>query len=121
MDFGLKGKVALVAASSRGLGRAVAEELATEGCKLVMCSRTVRSLEDARSDIFNRTGAEVVVVPANLTDPEDVKRVVAAGEGDCIAGDGSSQLQKRDDRTCEGDCTNEDSDKDFDLVSQHLA
>ena len=39
MDLGLAGKVALVAASSKGLGRAVAEELAAEGAHLVMCAR----------------------------------------------------------------------------------
>ena len=39
MDLGLKGKVALVAAASRGLGRAVAEELAAEGASLVLCAR----------------------------------------------------------------------------------
>jgi 3-oxoacyl-[acyl-carrier protein] reductase len=82
MDFGLKDRVALVAASSTGLGRAVAEELASEGCRLVMCARTVRTLEDSRNDIFDHTGAEVVAVPADLTDPEDCKRVVAAGESE---------------------------------------
>ena len=39
MDLGLKGRVALVAASSKGLGRAVAEELAAEGVSLVLCAR----------------------------------------------------------------------------------
>lgn len=39
MDLGLKGKVALVGGASRGLGRAVAEELAGEGCAVVLCSR----------------------------------------------------------------------------------
>jgi 3-oxoacyl-[acyl-carrier protein] reductase len=48
MDLGLKGKTALVAASSRGLGRACADELAREGANLVMCGRTVRPLELAR-------------------------------------------------------------------------
>lgn len=82
MDFGLKGKVALVAASSRGLGYAVAEELAREGCRLVMCSRTERTLEDARTSIFDATGAEVIAVPADLTDPEDVLRLFAAAEAE---------------------------------------
>jgi 3-oxoacyl-[acyl-carrier protein] reductase len=44
MDLGLKGKVALVAASSRGLGRAVAEELGSEGVDLVLCARGVAAL-----------------------------------------------------------------------------
>jgi 3-oxoacyl-[acyl-carrier protein] reductase len=82
MELGIQDKVALVAASSSGLGRAVAEELAGEGCKLVMCSRTVRTLEEARTDIFDATGAEVVAVPADLTDPEDVRRLVAAAQSE---------------------------------------
>ena len=44
MDLGIKGKVALVAASSRGLGRAVAEELAREGASLVLCARDEKRL-----------------------------------------------------------------------------
>jgi 3-oxoacyl-[acyl-carrier protein] reductase len=78
MDFGLTGKTALVAASSRGLGRAVAEELAGEGCRLVMCSRSVDAIEAAADTIRERTGAEVVAVPADLTDPASVAAVVRA-------------------------------------------
>ena len=79
MDFGLKDRVALVAASSRGLGRAVADELAGEGCKLILCARSVRPLEDARDEIFDATGSPTVAVPADLTVPEDVERVISAG------------------------------------------
>ncbi len=43
MDLGLKDKVALVAAGSRGLGRAVAEELAAEGASLVLCAREAQT------------------------------------------------------------------------------
>ena len=82
MDLGLKGKTALVAASSKGLGRAVAEELAREGAKLVMCARKVRPLERARLAIFNETGTEVVAVPADLSEPADVDRVVAAAKAE---------------------------------------
>ncbi len=82
MDLGLKGKTALVAASSKGLGRAVANELAREGAKLVICARKVRPLERARLAIFNETGAEVVAVPADLSEPADVDRVVAAAKAE---------------------------------------
>ena len=54
MNLGLTGKVALVAASSRGLGRAVAEELAAEGCDLVLCARGGEALEETLDvDVFS--------------------------------------------------------------------
>ncbi len=82
MDFGLKGKTALVAASSRGLGRAVADELASEGANLVICARTVAPLEEAGQEIHDLTEAEVVAVPANLTDPEDIDRLIETAEAE---------------------------------------
>ena len=45
MDLGLNGKIALVAAASQGLGRAVAEELAAEGASLVLCARGNEALQ----------------------------------------------------------------------------
>ena len=82
MDLGLKGKTALVAASSRGLGRAVADELAREGANLVMCARSVRPLEVARQAIFDETGVEVVAVPADLSEPHDIDRLMAAAKAE---------------------------------------
>jgi 3-oxoacyl-[acyl-carrier protein] reductase len=76
MDFGLRGKTALVAASSRGLGRAVAEELAREGCRLVVCSRSEDAIEAAADSLREHTGADVVAIPADLTDPAGVDQVV---------------------------------------------
>lgn len=78
MDLGLKGKVALVAASSKGLGRAVAEELAAEGAHLVMCARGKDTLEQTAASIRQRTSAKVVAVPADVSDPADAARVVEA-------------------------------------------
>ena len=82
MDLGLKGKTALVGASSRGLGRAVADELAREGANLVICARTVAPLEEAGQAIHDETEAEVVAVPANLTDPEDIDRLMETAEAE---------------------------------------
>ena len=82
MDLGLKGKTALVGASSRGLGRAVADELAKEGANLVICARTVAPLEEARQWIHDDTGAEVVAVPADLSNPEDIDRLITTAEQD---------------------------------------
>ncbi len=78
MDLGLTGRVALVAASSRGLGRAVAEELAREGTRLVMCARGADDLHRTRDRIARASGAEPVAVAADLTDPEGVRRVTDA-------------------------------------------
>ncbi len=77
MDLGLKGKVALAAASSEGIGRAVAEALAREGADLVICSRREGPLERARGELALQ-GGRVVAVPADLTDPAGVRGVVAA-------------------------------------------
>jgi 3-oxoacyl-[acyl-carrier protein] reductase len=79
MDLGLKNKVALVAAGSRGLGRAVAEELAAEGASLVLCARDRATLTEAAASIADSSGAHVLAVPADVTVVDDIKRVVAAG------------------------------------------
>jgi 3-oxoacyl-[acyl-carrier protein] reductase len=75
MDFGLTGRVALVGGSSRGLGHAVAVELAREGCAVVICGRDGGALEQARTGIVESTGAEVLAVVANLSDEEGVRVV----------------------------------------------
>jgi 3-oxoacyl-[acyl-carrier protein] reductase len=76
MDLGLKGKVALVAASSRGLGRAIAEELAREGADLLLCARGEEALTEARAELAEQTGARVVAQAADLSEPAGVERVV---------------------------------------------
>jgi 3-oxoacyl-[acyl-carrier protein] reductase len=79
MDLGLKDKVALVAAGSRGLGRAVAEELAAEGASLVLCARDGATLAETTAAIAEQTGAHVRGVPADVTDAAQVKQLVASG------------------------------------------
>jgi len=78
VDLGLRGKVALVAAASRGLGRAVAEELAAEGASLVMCARGEQALQEAANAIRTSSGAEVEAVAADVSRAEDVERLVHA-------------------------------------------
>jgi 3-oxoacyl-[acyl-carrier protein] reductase len=75
MDLGIDGKVALVAASSRGLGRAVAEELAAEGVHLVLCARGEDALLTSAEAIRALNTVRVVAVAADLTDPAGVGRV----------------------------------------------
>ncbi|MCG8422291.1 MAG: SDR family oxidoreductase [Proteobacteria bacterium] len=79
MDFGLKGKVALVCASSRGLGRAVAAELANEGADLLLCARGAEALAETRKAIAAKSDVRVVALAADLTDPAEVTRVVDTG------------------------------------------
>lgn len=75
MDFGIRGKVALVSASSKGLGRAVAEELAAEGVNLVMCARGEDALRQTASSIRKNSGVTVVEVAADVSDPAGIDRV----------------------------------------------
>lgn len=76
MDLGLKGKVALVAAASKGLGRAVAEEFAAEGASLALCARGEEDLRKACDEISSATGARVVGVAADVSKTEDAVRLV---------------------------------------------
>jgi 3-oxoacyl-[acyl-carrier protein] reductase len=78
MDFGIRGKVALVAASSKGLGRAVAEELAAEGVNLVLCARGEKTLRDTAESIRQSTKVKVIDVVADVANPADAERVVKA-------------------------------------------
>lgn len=79
MDLGLKGKVAFVAAASRGLGRAVAEELAAEGASLVLCARGAETLRPVSQQIATSSGVPVLDVTADVSVAEDVRRAVRAG------------------------------------------
>lgn len=77
MDLGLAGKVALVTAASKGMGRACALGLAAEGARVMMCARTPADLEAAAHEIRTRTGARVEAMPADVTRAEDVRALVA--------------------------------------------
>src|ERR1044071_6516157 len=77
MNLGLHGKVALVAAASRGLGRAVASELASEGARVIICARNADQLRVARDDIAARTGADVHAIVADVANPADLARLGA--------------------------------------------
>jgi len=77
MDLGLKGLVALVTASSKGLGRATALQLAAEGCNVVICARGEKALKATRDEIA-ALGAEVLAVRADLTVPESSQTLVKA-------------------------------------------
>ncbi len=77
MDFGLKNKIAVVAAASRGLGRAAARQLALEGATVVICSRRKKEITQAACEIQEETGSLVVSVRADVTKPKDVRELVS--------------------------------------------
>src|SRR5919202_1805306 len=78
MDLGLRGKTAIVAAASRGLGKAVALALAHEGANVVVFSRGLDAIQQAAGDIAQTTGAQVLGQVADATRLEDLERVVGA-------------------------------------------
>lgn len=68
MDTGLKNRVAIVAASSQGIGRATAEGLAAEGCRVAMCARNSDALESAAETIRKQSKVEVFTQALDVTD-----------------------------------------------------
>jgi 3-oxoacyl-[acyl-carrier protein] reductase len=78
MDLGLKNKVALVAASSQGIGRATAEAFAAEGCRVAMCARNQPTLHAAAEKIRKQHNAEVFAEAFDVTDANAVSAFVAA-------------------------------------------
>jgi 3-oxoacyl-[acyl-carrier protein] reductase len=80
MDLGLRGRVAIVAAASKGLGRATAMELAAEGARVVICARNAETLADTRDAIVEATRAEVHAVEADVSTMEGIERVASAAE-----------------------------------------
>jgi 3-oxoacyl-[acyl-carrier protein] reductase len=77
VDLGLKSKVAIVAAASKGLGRAVALELAAEGARLAICSRNREQIRHTAEYIHGETGAEVYYEQADVTRHDEIKSFVA--------------------------------------------
>lgn len=74
MDLGLRGQTALVAAASRGLGKAIARAFVQEGARVAICARDPNVLAASAAEI----GGDVLAVPADVTKREDVERFVKA-------------------------------------------
>lgn len=72
MDLGLRGQVAVVAAGSKGLGRAIAQGFAAEGARVAICARNETALRETAAAI----GGDVLAVPADVTKPDDVDRFI---------------------------------------------
>lgn len=77
----MKGKVAIVAASSKGLGKAIATTLAAEGASVTICARNADLLTKTAREIESATKAQVLAVAADVTKGEDIKRVVGETVG----------------------------------------
>src|SRR3989454_7399598 len=76
MDLGIKDRVALVAAASKGIGFAAARELALEGARVFLCSRDEKRASEAAEKIHEETGATVAGIGADVTDNQAAERFV---------------------------------------------
>src|SRR5713226_4015491 len=81
MNLGLKDRVALVAASSQGIGRATAEAFAAEGCRVAMCARNQQTLQATAEKIKEQYDVEVLAEAFDVTDDAAVGRFVSAVAG----------------------------------------
>jgi 3-oxoacyl-[acyl-carrier protein] reductase len=77
MDLGIRDRAAVVAAASRGMGRAIAEALAAEGCKLAICSRNEQAIAAAAGAICKKYGVEVFHGSVDVSDTEALQAFVA--------------------------------------------
>lgn len=78
MDLGIRDRAAVVTAASRGMGRAIAEALAAEGCRLAICARGADALAEAAGAMRAASGAEVFSQSVDVSDPEALQAFVAA-------------------------------------------
>lgn len=77
MDLNLDGKVALVIASSKGLGKAVARQLSLEGCNVMLSSRDAEQLEAARLELSKEASGRIECCPCDITCADDIDTLIA--------------------------------------------
>jgi len=77
LDLQLEGKIALVVAASKGLGRAIAVQLAQEGCDVMLASRNARELAAAEQYVLSYAKGRVAHCPCDITRPEEIAALVA--------------------------------------------
>ena len=76
MNLGINGKIALVTAASRGLGRGCAEQLAAEKCRVAICSRDGAATKQTAEEISTKTGSEVLGFGADVSKADDINRLL---------------------------------------------
>jgi 3-oxoacyl-[acyl-carrier protein] reductase len=76
MDLGLRNKVAIVCASSRGLGKAVALGLAEEGVNLTICARGDEELQRTDEEIRSKSNVQVLAIQGDVAKPADIRKIV---------------------------------------------
>lgn len=75
MELGLRGRTALVTGASKGIGRAAADRLASEGCDVWLVARTASAVETAAAEITAEHGVRATALPADLSRSQEVDRV----------------------------------------------
>lgn len=78
MDLRLEGKRAIVTGGSRGIGKAIARQLALEGADVVIAARSVGPLEDAAAELARETGRQIIPIAVDTGDSESVGRLIAS-------------------------------------------
>ena len=81
MNLQLTGKTALITGGSKGIGRAIAERLAEEGCSLHLASRTETDLTRARNELNEKYGAQVIIHAADLSNGDRMRQPAADTAG----------------------------------------
>ena len=76
MDLGITGRTAIVTGGSRGIGKETARQFLKEGVRVVICARDGKALEETLAELKQDAGGEIVAVPADMTKPADIERLV---------------------------------------------
>jgi NAD(P)-dependent dehydrogenase (short-subunit alcohol dehydrogenase family) len=76
MDLGLRGKVTVVTASSRGIGKGIARVMLQEGARVMLFARNADELKATASELSRETGGDVAYVQGDLTNRDDVMRLI---------------------------------------------
>jgi 3-oxoacyl-[acyl-carrier protein] reductase len=77
VDYEIKGKVAIVTGASAGMGKAAALALAKQGVNLVLIARNASRLEDAKTEIAQKTGVDVIALGGSVTEPDLAQKAVS--------------------------------------------